>query len=69
MGDYKSPTTIPPIYPGTIETALDFEVYIIKQAPLINWMQTFPTEDMKNDHVDGYCICKAQSQSKREKNR
>uniref|UniRef100_A0A7S2BM54 XPG N-terminal domain-containing protein n=1 Tax=Alexandrium andersonii TaxID=327968 RepID=A0A7S2BM54_9DINO len=33
-------------------------VYIIKQAPLINWMQTFPTEDMKNDHVDGYCICK-----------
>lgn len=28
------------------------------QAPLINWMQTFPTEDMKNDHVDGYCTCK-----------
>ncbi|CAK9092722.1 Post-transcriptional regulator mkt1 (Inactive endonuclease mkt1) (Post-transcriptional RNA stability regulator mkt1), partial [Durusdinium trenchii] len=36
----------------------DAAVYIIKQAPLINWMQTFPTEDMKNDHVDGYCICK-----------
>jgi hypothetical protein len=25
---------------------------------LINWMQTFPTEEMKTDHVDGYCICK-----------
>mmetsp|Transcript_37642 Transcript_37642/g.107530 ORF Transcript_37642/g.107530 Transcript_37642/m.107530 type:complete len:756 (-) Transcript_37642:56-2323(-) len=33
-------------------------VHIVKQAPLINWMQTFPTEEMKNDHVDGYCICK-----------
>lgn len=36
----------------------DAAVFIIKQAPLINWMQTFPTEEMKNDHVDGYCICK-----------
>ena len=35
------------------------KVYIIKQAPLINWMQTFPTDDMRTDHVDGYCICKA----------
>lgn len=33
-------------------------VYIIKQAPLINWMQAFPTDEMKNDHVEGYCICK-----------
>jgi len=33
-------------------------VYIIKQAPLINWMQTFPTDEMKTDHVEGYCICK-----------
>lgn len=33
-------------------------VYIVKQAPLINWMQTFPTEDMRNDHVEGYCVCK-----------
>jgi len=41
----------------------DAAVYIIKQAPLINWMQTFPTEDMKNDHVDGYCICKVLVQS------
>ena len=38
---------------------LELQVYIIKQAPLINWMQTFPTDDMKHDHVDGYCICKA----------
>eukprot|EP00930_Biecheleria_cincta_P050597 TRINITY_DN3578_c0_g3_i1.p1 TRINITY_DN3578_c0_g3~~TRINITY_DN3578_c0_g3_i1.p1 ORF type:complete len:759 (-),score=134.44 TRINITY_DN3578_c0_g3_i1:56-2332(-) len=36
----------------------DAAVSIIKQAPLINWMQTFPTEEMKSDHVDGYCICK-----------
>lgn len=36
----------------------DAAVYIIKQAPLINWMQTFPTDDMRSDHVDGYCICK-----------
>jgi len=36
----------------------DAAVDIIKQAPLINWMQQFPTEDMKNDHVDGYCTCK-----------
>jgi len=33
-------------------------VTLIKQAPLINWMQTFPTEEMKKDHVEGYCICK-----------
>jgi len=38
-------------------------VHIVKQAPLINWMQTFPTEEMKNDHVDGYCICKVLVQS------
>lgn len=36
----------------------DAAVSIIKQAPLINWMQTFPSEEMKTDHVDGYCICK-----------
>merc|ERR1719461_1012542 len=36
----------------------DAAVHIVKQAPLINWMQTVPTEEMKNDHVDGYCICK-----------
>jgi hypothetical protein len=26
-------------------------------------MQTFPNEEMKNDHVDGYCICKVLVQS------
>ncbi|CAK9006148.1 unnamed protein product [Durusdinium trenchii] len=36
----------------------DAAVYIIKQAPLINWMQTFPTDEMRTDHVEGYCICK-----------
>ncbi|CAE7714400.1 mkt1 [Symbiodinium sp. CCMP2592] len=33
-------------------------VYIIKQGPLIDWMGHFPSEEMKTDHVDGYCICK-----------
>jgi hypothetical protein len=41
----------------------DSAVHIIKQAPLINWMQIFPTEEMKTDHVDGYCICKVLVQS------
>jgi hypothetical protein len=50
-----------PAAPGRFN--FDAAVYIIKQAPLINWMQTFPTEDMKNDHVDGYCICKVLVQS------
>lgn len=45
-----------PAAPGRFN--FDAAVYIIKQAPLINWMQTFPTEEMKNDHVDGYCMCK-----------
>jgi len=36
----------------------DAAVFHIKQAPLVNWLQTFPTEDMKNDHMDGYCVCK-----------
>jgi hypothetical protein len=41
----------------------DAAVYIIKQAPLINWMATFPTQEMKNDHINGYCICKVMVQS------
>lgn len=45
-----------PAAPGRFN--FDAAVFIIKQAPLINWMQTFPTEEMKNDHVDGYCTCK-----------
>eukprot|EP00928_Gymnodinium_smaydae_P058849 TRINITY_DN4205_c0_g2_i1.p1 TRINITY_DN4205_c0_g2~~TRINITY_DN4205_c0_g2_i1.p1 ORF type:complete len:756 (-),score=125.96 TRINITY_DN4205_c0_g2_i1:80-2347(-) len=36
----------------------DQVISIAKQAPLINWMQTYPTEEMKADHVDGYCTCK-----------
>jgi len=44
---------------------LNFEaaIGIVKQAPLINWMQSFPSEEIKNDHVDGYCICKVLVQS------
>mmetsp|Transcript_44893 Transcript_44893/g.104898 ORF Transcript_44893/g.104898 Transcript_44893/m.104898 type:complete len:762 (-) Transcript_44893:36-2321(-) len=50
---------VPSVQPAT-QARFNFEaaVYIIKQAPLINWMQTFPTEEMKTDHADGYCICK-----------
>mmetsp|Transcript_73169 Transcript_73169/g.161491 ORF Transcript_73169/g.161491 Transcript_73169/m.161491 type:complete len:756 (-) Transcript_73169:92-2359(-) len=44
--------------PAQARFNFDAAVYIIKQSPLINWMQAFPTDDMKNDHVDGYCICK-----------
>ncbi|KEP67277.1 UNVERIFIED_CONTAM: XPG N-terminal domain-containing protein [Hammondia hammondi] len=35
-------------------TAIDF----VKQAPLVSYMQHFPNEEMKQDHVDGYCVCK-----------
>jgi len=49
--------------PASASFNFDAAVHIIKQAPLINWMQTFPTEEMKNDHVDGYCICKVLVQS------
>ncbi|PFH35866.1 XPG N-terminal domain-containing protein [Besnoitia besnoiti] len=35
-------------------TAVDF----VKQAPLVSYMQHFPNEEMKHDHVDGYCVCK-----------
>mmetsp|Transcript_15913 Transcript_15913/g.25330 ORF Transcript_15913/g.25330 Transcript_15913/m.25330 type:complete len:778 (-) Transcript_15913:171-2504(-) len=38
-------------------------VHIIKQSPIIQWMQTFPNEEMKNDHVHGYCTCKVLAQS------
>eukprot|EP00922_Rhytidocystis_sp_ex-Travisia-forbesii_P053247 GHVS01078961.1.p1 GENE.GHVS01078961.1~~GHVS01078961.1.p1 ORF type:complete len:921 (+),score=193.14 GHVS01078961.1:386-3148(+) len=39
----------------TFGTAIEF----IKQAPLISYMQHFPNEEMRNDHVDGYCVCKS----------
>merc|ERR1719191_1731308 len=51
----------PPTQPGRFN--FDAAVYIIKQAPLINWMQTFPTSEMREDHVDGYCVCKVLIQS------
>jgi hypothetical protein len=34
-------------------------VELIKQMPLANWMSNFPTEEMKADHVNGYCVCKS----------
>lgn len=38
-------------------------IKIVKEAPLINWMQQFPNEEMKNDHVSGYCVCRVLVQS------
>ncbi|CAE8691263.1 unnamed protein product [Polarella glacialis] len=57
--------TYPYLNLGNTNNRFDYDaaVHIIKQAPLINWMQTFPTEDMKADHIDGYCICKVLVQS------
>ena len=45
--------------PGTSNFSFQSAVDFIKQMPLANWMNTFPTEEMKNDHVNGYCVCKA----------
>jgi len=45
-------------HPNNGRFNFDAAVFIIKQAPIINWMQTFQTEEMRNEHVDGYCICK-----------
>eukprot|EP00429_Kryptoperidinium_foliaceum_P043937 CAMPEP_0176111884 /NCGR_PEP_ID=MMETSP0120_2-20121206/56186_1 /TAXON_ID=160619 /ORGANISM="Kryptoperidinium foliaceum, Strain CCMP 1326" /LENGTH=777 /DNA_ID=CAMNT_0017446105 /DNA_START=67 /DNA_END=2400 /DNA_ORIENTATION=+ len=36
----------------------DAAVFVIKQAPIMKWMSTFPTEEMRRDHVNGYSICK-----------
>lgn len=41
------------------EVAVDF----IKKGPIINFMNNFPTDTMKRDHVDGYCTCKVLVQS------
>lgn len=53
----------PPAMGSNSKFNFDAAVYIIKQAPLINWMQTFPSDEMKHDHVDGYCLCKVLVQS------
>jgi hypothetical protein len=45
--------------PGTSNFSFQSAVDFIKQMPLANWMNTFPTEEMKNDHVNGYCVTKA----------
>lgn len=36
----------------------DMAITVAKQAPLVSWMQTFPTEEVKADHLEGYCVCK-----------
>ncbi|CRG99589.1 conserved Plasmodium protein, unknown function [Plasmodium relictum] len=36
------------------ETSIEF----IKQSPLISYLQHFPNEELRNNHIDGYCVCK-----------
>lgn len=36
-------------------TALEF----VKQAPLISYLRHFPDEELKEHHINGYCICKS----------
>eukprot|EP00440_Ansanella_granifera_P034923 gb/GFBE01037884.1/.p1 GENE.gb/GFBE01037884.1/~~gb/GFBE01037884.1/.p1 ORF type:complete len:731 (+),score=127.65 gb/GFBE01037884.1/:1-2193(+) len=43
--------------------SFDTAVQIVRQSPLISWMPTFPTEEMKAAHLDGYCKCKVLVQS------
>lgn len=35
--------------------ALEF----VKQAPLISYLRHFPDEEMREHHINGYCICKS----------
>ena len=44
---------------GASNFSFQSAVELIKQMPLANWMSNFPTEEMKADHVNGYCVCKA----------
>jgi len=41
----------------------EFAIEFIKKMKLINWMNVFPSEEMKLDHVNGYCISKVLLQS------
>lgn len=41
----------------------DAAVSTVKRAPLASWMQIFPTEAMKRDHLESYCTCKVIIQS------
>lgn len=61
LSAYTPPQPPPPSQGGPVSTTrFNFEaaVNIIKQAPLINWMQKFDSEAMQADHAEGYCICK-----------
>ncbi|CAK0899193.1 unnamed protein product [Prorocentrum cordatum] len=33
-------------------------IQLIRQAPFINWMTGFPSDEMRVDHLNSYCICK-----------
>jgi hypothetical protein len=48
-----------PAHRFNFECAVDH----IKRQPIIQYMNNFPTDDMKTDHVDGYCTCKVLVQS------
>jgi hypothetical protein len=36
----------------------EFAIDFIKCMPLANWMQVFPQEEMRMDHIHGYCVSK-----------
>lgn len=44
----------PPSSTFSFHSAVEF----IKQTPLTQWMANFPTEEMRKDHVHGYCVTK-----------
>eukprot|EP00931_Biecheleriopsis_adriatica_P028045 TRINITY_DN16776_c0_g2_i1.p1 TRINITY_DN16776_c0_g2~~TRINITY_DN16776_c0_g2_i1.p1 ORF type:complete len:743 (+),score=127.44 TRINITY_DN16776_c0_g2_i1:66-2294(+) len=35
----------------------DTVLHLVRQAPLSGWLSAFPSEDMKEAHVEGYAVC------------
>jgi hypothetical protein len=60
---YLNPTSGGGQPPNSQRFNFEASVHVIKQSPIISWMQTFPTEEMKHDHMHGYCTCKVLAQS------
>lgn len=38
--------------------SFDVALSVLKQLPMINWLDHFPSSDMRQEHLDGYCISK-----------
>lgn len=60
---YLNPGQLSAHMPHQARFSFDQAVVVAKSAPIINWMQTFPTEEMKHDHVESYSLCKVLVQS------